>query len=108
MIQPLAICRFRHPVFSFVLPAVLIAASASGEVKRRAVDPSRFETTVLATDLNRPMELAIANDGSVFFIELDGKLKLLDSRSGKTSLVAELTVTTEQENGPLGVIVKPG
>ncbi len=71
------------------------------------IDPSRFEVTVLASGLMRPMELAVAPDGKVFFLELDGKLKQYDPQSHAIHLVGELTVTTEQENGLIGLALDP-
>ncbi len=71
------------------------------------VDPSRFETTVLATGLIQPMELAVAPDGTIYFIELAGKLRKVDPATRAISLVGELTITTEQENGLLGLALDP-
>ncbi len=55
---------------------ILCAASAMAQVE--SVDSSRFEVNVLASGLIQPMELAVAPDGRVFFIELAGKLKMYD------------------------------
>ncbi len=71
------------------------------------VDSSRFEVTVLATGLIQPMELAVAPDGTIFFIELNGKLKSLHPTTREISLVGELTITTEQENGLIGLALDP-
>ena len=72
-----------------------------------AVDASRFEVAVLATGLKQPMELSVAPDGTVYFIELDGKLKAYDPRQATVRLVGELTVTTAQENGLIGLALDP-
>lgn len=72
-----------------------------------AVDPSRFEVTVLASGLKQPMELAVAPDGTVYFLELDGKLKAYDPKQATVRLVGELTVTTAQENGLIGLALDP-
>ncbi|HEY0985160.1 PQQ-dependent sugar dehydrogenase [Schlesneria sp.] len=71
------------------------------------VDQSRFEVTVLATGLVQPMELAVARDGAVYFIELGGKLKVLDPVTRQVQIVADLTVTTAQENGLIGIALDP-
>lgn len=70
-------------------------------------DPSRFEITVLATGLQRPMELAVAGDGAIYYIELDGKVKVVDPKTGKIDDVGQLKVTTEQENGLIGIALDP-
>ena len=51
-------------------------------------DRSRLEATELATGLNRPMELDVAGDGRVFFIELDGQLKVYHPDKEAASLAA--------------------
>lgn len=71
------------------------------------IDPSRFEKTIVQTNLVQPMELAIAPDGRIFFIELAGKVKLIDPTTGTSSVIAELDVTTEQENGLIGLALDP-
>lgn len=71
------------------------------------MDPSRFEITVLGSGLNRPMELDIADNGTVYFIELDGKLRAYDPASRAISEVGQLTITTEQENGLIGLALDP-
>lgn len=71
------------------------------------VDHSRFEVTALATGLVQPMELAVAPDGSVYFIELSGKLQVFDPATRRVQLVGELTVTTAQENGLIGLALDP-
>lgn len=72
-----------------------------------AVDPDRFEVRVLATGLIQPMELSLAGDGTVYFIELAGKLKSIDPATRAVNLVGELTVTTAQENGLIGMTLDP-
>lgn len=71
------------------------------------VDPSRFETTVLATGLIQPMEVEVAPDGTIYFIELAGLLKKLDPKTNVVSQIGELKITTEQENGLLGLALDP-
>jgi cytochrome c len=88
-------------VIALCLPAITSAADAP------AVDPSRFEVTRLATGLLRPMELTVAPDGSVYYIELDGKLKQIDPNTGAIALVGEVKVTTDQENGLIGLALDP-
>lgn len=82
-------------------------ASSSAGAAEPVVDPSRFESTVLANGLKQPMELAMAPDGTVYFIELDGKLKSVGPHAGAVTVVGELTVTTAQENGLIGLALDP-
>lgn len=67
----------------------------------------RFEKTTLCVDLVQPMELDIAPDGRIFLIELGGTVKVLDPETRAVSVVGQLQVTTEQENGLIGLALDP-
>ena len=84
----------------------LVTASAA-ETDRPAVDQSRFEVTSLVSGLKQPMELAIAPNGTVYLIELDGKLKSVDPKTREVAVVGDLKVTTAQENGLIGLALDP-
>lgn len=88
----------------FVLLCGLVGSSIAQE---RPFDPNRFEATELAAELVRPMELDVADDGRVFFIELGGKLKVLQPEQKSIELVGELEVFEEQENGLIGMALDP-
>jgi cytochrome c len=90
-------------LLSNAVPTAISAESAT----LAAVDPSRFETTTLASKLTQPMELSIAPDGTVYFIELNGKLKAYNPKSNAVQLIGELKVTTDQENGLIGLALDP-
>jgi len=87
-----------------VLLAILVTAGKAGEPE---YDPARFEATTLLSGLQQPMELAVAPDGTVFWIEFGGKLRCLPAGGGEPRLVGELTVTTAQENGLIGLALDP-
>ncbi len=70
-------------------------------------DPERFEVTELVSELTRPMELDVASDGRVFYIELGGKLKVFQPEPGVVHLVGELEVFEKQENGLIGLALDP-
>ncbi|QDU77965.1 Soluble aldose sugar dehydrogenase YliI precursor [Bremerella volcania] len=70
-------------------------------------DPSRLEVTTLVTQLKQPMELAVAPDGRIFYIEIQGQLKVYDPHKRQTDLVGEVVVTTAQENGLIGLALDP-
>ena len=85
---------------------VLLLSSVTA-ADESAFDPNRFEVTVLASGLMRPMELEVAPDGTIYFIELEGHLKAIDATTGAVSEVGRLAVTTEQENGLIGMALDP-
>ncbi|MDF1754490.1 MAG: PQQ-dependent sugar dehydrogenase [Verrucomicrobiales bacterium] len=70
-------------------------------------EPDRLTPTTLATGLNRPMELEVAPDGRVFFIELDGRLRIFHPKTQKITEAGTLEVTTQQENGLIGIALDP-
>src|SRR5262245_15873191 len=67
----------------------------------------RFETVELARGLDRPLELAVAPDGRVFFVELGGKLRVWRPRTRDVVEAGTLEVFADQENGLLGVALDP-
>jgi len=71
------------------------------------LDPARFEVTTLVSGLTQPMELAVAPDGTVYWIEFGGRLLALDRNARAPRVVGELTVTTAQENGLIGLALDP-
>lgn len=79
----------------------------AAEPDRAVIDPSRFEVTALVAGLEQPMELALAPDGTVFLIELDGKLKSVHPKTREVAVVSDLKVTTAQENGLIGLALDP-
>ena len=72
-------------------------------------DENRFTKTVLSNDLNEPMELAVAPDGRVFFVERAGKFYLYDPVSRKTRLLYDFPVKAVDKylNGLLGMTIDP-
>ncbi|TDB62788.1 PQQ-dependent sugar dehydrogenase [Arundinibacter roseus] len=70
-------------------------------------DDSRFTKVVLDDDLNEPMELDIADDGVVYYIERIGNLNSFDPKTNKKKLVAKLHVRATAEDGLLGLALDP-
>ena len=72
-------------------------------------DENRFTKTVLFNDLNEPMELAVAPDGRVFFVERAGKFYMYDPVTKKTRLLHDFPVKAVEKylNGLLGMTIDP-
>lgn len=83
--------------------AAITPAADGGE----QLDLKRFEKTIVLSDLVQPMELDIAPDGRIFVIELQGVVKLFDPSDASLAEIARLDVTTEQENGLIGLALDP-
>ncbi|MEX2401106.1 MAG: PQQ-dependent sugar dehydrogenase [Rhodothermales bacterium] len=91
--------------------AALLLSAGSLHAQARAVDhpdTSRFHQQVLMEGtLDEPIEVAVANDGTVFVIERKGALKRYDPISESMRLVEELEVDTHSENGLIGLALDP-
>ncbi|TDQ09441.1 ThuA domain-containing protein [Pedobacter metabolipauper] len=72
-------------------------------------EDNRFTKSILSNDLNEPMELAVAPDGRVFFIERAGNFYVYNPASGKTTLVYKFPVKAVDKylNGLLGMTIDP-
>ncbi len=72
-------------------------------------EENRFTKTVLFSDLNEPMELAVAPDGRVFFVERAGKFYVFDPKTRKTRLLYDFPVKAVDKylNGLLGMTIDP-
>ncbi len=86
-----------------ILSSVALAHCSFAE----EVDPTRFEKVTIATGLVQPMQMANAPDGRIFLIELAGAVKLIDPVSKTATVIAKIPVTTEQENGLIGICLDP-
>ncbi|MEJ7592843.1 MAG: hypothetical protein WKF77_14945 [Planctomycetaceae bacterium] len=73
---------------------VLSSLATCLQAEDAAVDSSRFEITQLAAGLIQPMELAVAPDGTVYFIEVNGKLKAINLGNHEVVLIGEINITT--------------
>lgn len=83
-------------------------ASAIADTLNRP-EENRFTKTILSNDLNEPMELAVAPDGRVFFVERAGKFYLYDPISKKTRLLYDFPAKAVDKylNGLLGITIDP-
>jgi glucose/arabinose dehydrogenase/PKD repeat protein len=69
----------------------------------------------LDDETENPMELAVANDGRVFFVEIgagavdsfDSAVKMYDPATDETYVVGEIPVHRYNENGLLGIALDP-
>ena len=70
-------------------------------------EENRFEKTVLIDHLASPMELAIANDGRVFFSELGGKVQVYTPATNRVKVVGEVPVSRSGGTGLIGITLDP-
>ncbi|GAB3171622.1 hypothetical protein GCM10027059_40140 [Myceligenerans halotolerans] len=94
-----------------ILGGIQWAAGAAegdcGEPRGGLPAEASFEKVTLDDSTENPMELAVAPDGRVFYVELGGALKLYDPETGAVTQVAEIPVHRGNENGLLGIALDP-
>jgi cytochrome c len=66
-----------------------------------------FEKVSLDSNTNNPMELDIAPDGRVFYIERDGRVQIIKPDTGTTVTAVTLPVFTGNEDGLIGIKLDP-
>lgn len=78
--------------------------------RARAVEKpeeNRFMKTVLVNDLSVPMELAVADDGRIFYTELGGALGAYDPETETASVVHRFAVNRPGGSGLIGLTLDP-
>ncbi len=91
--------NFTHCVY--FLPLLVAAASAA------PVDNSRFEKEVLASGCNDTLQLDVAADGRVFFIERKGTVKMCEPTSRRTVTIGNFPAQMSADAGALGLALAP-
>ncbi len=101
--------RLMKFTLSIILGLLTIVEIAMAQIPADEVpyDENRFEVTVLAEGMPRPMELEVDESGRVYFIELEGRVKMVDPSGGGVKTIGELDVFTGQENGLIGMALDP-
>ncbi|MBX2822611.1 MAG: ThuA domain-containing protein [Rhodothermaceae bacterium] len=98
---------FEEPLFQeHLLQGIKYAAGVIDGDCTATVD-AFFEKAVLDANTTNPMHLDIAPDGRVFFVEREGALKIYDPEQQATTTAGNLDVTTEFEDGLLGIVLDP-
>lgn len=71
-------------------------------------EENRLNKTVLVNDLDNPMELAIADDGRIFYTELrNGQLSMYNTRTGAQTPVHTFPINIKRGTGLIGVTLDP-
>ncbi|MGW6057754.1 ThuA domain-containing protein [Streptomyces sp. NPDC055189] len=68
---------------------------------------SGYEKTALDDNTADPMELDVAKDGQVFYVQRSGEVKIFDPKSHSTSTAGKLDVYTGGEDGLIGMELDP-
>ena len=78
-----------------------------GLFRKVIVDSDKAVDGKLMDTLKDPMELAVAPDGSVFYAQRDGTVKLTRPGAKESIVIAKLPVFTGLEDGMLGITLDP-
>jgi glucose/arabinose dehydrogenase len=98
---------YSDPLFrQHLLGGILYAAGQIPSDDGATVD-ANYRKVVLEADTLNPMELALAQDGRVFFVERGGAVKIYNPALGSTSVAGQLSVFTGGEHGMLGIALDP-
>src|SRR4051812_20878274 len=90
-----------------LLAVVLSGLCWSASARAQAPVASDFQKVTLDDNTQNPMELDVANDGRVFYIERDGRLQIWKPNTQQTVTAGTIPVTRSQENGLLGLQLAP-
>ncbi|MCH8063269.1 MAG: carbohydrate-binding protein, partial [Chloroflexi bacterium] len=66
-----------------------------------------FQKIVLDPNVIQPMKLSVAPDGRVFFVERGGAVKIYRPVLNSTVTAGVLSVSTDNEDGALGIVLDP-
>src|SRR4051794_9466698 len=91
------------------MAAAIVAWFGLGSAAARAQAPvaSDFQKVTLDDDTQNPMELDVAPDGRLFYIERDGRVQIWSPVTQQTVTAGTIPVTLSQENGLLGIQLAP-
>ena len=92
---------------AIALATLLLVVAWTGVARAQAPVASDFQKVTLDENTQNPMELDVAPDGRVFYIERDGRLMIWKPNTQQTVTAGTVPVTTSQENGLLGLQLAP-
>lgn len=100
------VASFQDPKFlSHIAGGIKSAAGAEDSDCKATLEPS-FEKVALDENTSNPMELAIADDGRVFYIDRNGAVRIILT-NGNVVTAGTVPVYTGQEFGLLGIALDP-
>ncbi|WP_433127336.1 ThuA domain-containing protein [Micromonospora sp. CA-240977] len=98
---------YAEPEFLSHLLGGIRTAAGVEDADCGASKTSNFEKVTLDSNTSNPMELDIAPDGRVFYIERDGRVQIIKPDTGSTVTAVDLDVFTGNEDGLIGIRLDP-
>ena len=90
-----------------IVATLLVVLGWNGVAQAQAPVAGDFQKVTIDDNTQNPMELDVAPDGRVFYIERDGRLMIWKPNTQQTVTAGTVPVTTSQENGLLGLQLAP-
>src|SRR3954453_22244705 len=90
-----------------LVAAILACLAWTGVARAQAPAASDFQKVTLDDNTQNPMQLDVAPDGRVFYIERDGRGQIWKPDTRQTVTAGKIPVTLSQENGLLGIALAP-
>jgi cytochrome c len=81
--------------------------SCPGRERAGIPSDSSFDKVTLDAGTENPMELAVAPDLSVYYVELAGAVKVWEPETAQTRVIGNIPVHRGNENGLLGLALDP-
>lgn len=98
---------YSEPLFRQHLAGGIRYAAGVVDGDCRATVRGSFEKVILEEDVDSAIDLTIAPEGRVFYIEIDGSVHIHHPETGITHGAAKLDVYQGNENGLLGIALDP-
>jgi cytochrome c len=70
-------------------------------------EENRFTRTILDAKLDEPTELVVTDDGTIFYVERKGKVKMFNQKTGTVKQIAQIPVYSQFEYGLMGINIDP-
>jgi glucose/arabinose dehydrogenase len=99
---------YSEPLFLNHLLGGIRYAAGQEHADTSATDESNFQVDVLDDNTLNPMELAVAADGRVIYVERGGRVKVYRPDQEDTVIAGQIAVFSGLEDGLLGVTLDPG
>ena len=90
-----------------MLGGILFAAGVAKADPGSTID-SNYQRVVLDDHTAGPIELSVAADGRVFYIERAGNVKVWKPQNSSIALLGHIDVETDIEDGLLGIALDNG
>ena len=100
--------NFRQHVLGGLETVTGAEASDCGEPRQATPTANDFEMVTIDDDTESPMELTVADDGRVFYVErITGEINVYNPANGQVTTAATIPVSSVQENGLMGIQLAP-